>query len=92
MEKLKYRKLEVMLPRIKNKTELPVDEWTILDQSTEVLQLWLIITVYHLLVKDNKGEGEGRGGGLKERGSLFTFFLWKGGGGLLERGCLIEGL
>ena len=77
MEKLKYRKLEVMLPRIKNKTELPVDEWTILDQSTEVLQLWLIITVYHLLVKDNKGEG---GGGLKERGSLFTFFLWKGGG------------
>ena len=53
--------------------------------DTEVLQLWLIITVYHLLVKDNKGEGEGRGGGLKERGSLFTFFLWKGGG-------LIEGL
>ena len=88
MEKLKYRKLEVMLPRIKNKTELPVDEWTILDQSTEVLQLWLIITVYHLLVKDNKGEGEGRGGGgLKEKGSLFTFFLWKGGGGLLERGA-----
>ena len=79
MEKLKYGKLEVMLPRIKNKTELPVDEWSILDQSTEVLQLWLIITVYHLLVKDNKGEGEGRGG-LKERGSLFTFFLWKGGG------------
>ena len=91
MEKLKYRKLEVMSLRIKNKTELSVDEWTILDQSTEVLQLWLIITVYHLLVKDNKGEGEGRGGGLKERGSLFTFFLWKGGR-LLERGGLIEGL
>ena len=92
MEKLKYRKLEVMLPRIKNKTELPVDEWTILDQSIEVLQLWLIITVYHLLVKDNKGEGEGRGGGLKEKGELIYFLPLKRGGGLLERGGLIEGL
>ena len=91
MEKLKYRKLEVMSLRIKNKTELPVDEWTILDQSTEVLQLWLIITVYHLLVKDNKGEGERRGGGLKREGELIYFLSLKRGG-LLERGGLMEGL
>ena len=91
MEKLKYRKLEVMLPRIKNKTELPVDEWTILDQSIEVLQLWLIITVYHLFVKDNKGEGEGREE-LKREGELIYFLPLKRAGGLLERGGLIEGL
>ena len=34
VEKLKDKKSEVMQPRIKNKSELPVGEWTILDQST----------------------------------------------------------
>ena len=34
VEKLKYKKLEVTQPRIKNKSELPVCEQTILDQST----------------------------------------------------------
>ena len=37
----------------------------------EVLQSWLINTVYHLLVKNNKGEERG---GLKERRGLLTFF------------------
>ena len=43
----------------------------------EVLQLWLIDTVYHLSVKDNKGEGMED---LKERGDLLTFFPWEGVG------------
>ena len=34
VEKLKYKKLVVMQPRIKNKSELPVGEWTNPDQST----------------------------------------------------------
>ena len=47
--------------------------------SYEVLQSWLMIdTVYHLWVKNNKGEGWE---GLKGRGSLLTFFPFKGGGG-----------
>ena len=33
VEKLKYRKLEVTQPRIKDKSELPTGEETILDQS-----------------------------------------------------------
>ena len=43
----------------------------------------MIDTVYHLWVKNNKGEGRE---GLKERGSLLTFFPCKsgGGGGLIE--------
>ena len=32
MEKLKYKKLEVMQPRINNKSELPTREQTIPDQ------------------------------------------------------------
>ena len=32
VEKLKYKKLEVMQPRIKNKSELPTREQTISDQ------------------------------------------------------------
>ena len=43
----------------------------------EVLQSWLINTFYHLLVKDNKGEG----------GRLLTPFPWKGGGVIRERGA-----
>ena len=38
VEKLKYRKLEVMQPRIKDKSELPTGEETILDQSYKVLK------------------------------------------------------
>ena len=34
VEKLKYNKLEVMQLRIENKSELPVGELTIQDQST----------------------------------------------------------
>ena len=34
VEKLKYKKLEVIQPRIKNQSELPVGEETTLDQST----------------------------------------------------------
>ena len=34
VEKLKYKKLEVTQPRIRNESELPVGEQTILDQST----------------------------------------------------------
>ena len=49
VEKLGYKKLEVMQPRIKfqlvNKPSL--------ISSNEVLQSWLINTVYHLLVKNN---------------------------------------
>ena len=33
-ENLKYKKLEVMQPKIRNKSELPVGELTIPDQST----------------------------------------------------------
>ena len=33
VEKLKYRELEVMQPGIKNKSELPTVDETILDQS-----------------------------------------------------------
>ena len=39
--------------------------------SHEVLQLRLINTVYHLFVKDNKGEGRG----LKRDGGLVNFLL-----------------
>ena len=46
----------------------------------EVLQLWLIDTVYHLSVKNNKNnKGDGMED-LKERGDLLTFFPWKGVG------------
>ena len=34
MEKLKYKKLEIMQPRIKYKFELPAVEYTILGRST----------------------------------------------------------
>ena len=51
VEQLKYRKLEVVYPRIKNKPS-----WI---SPHEVLQSRLINTVYHLLVKDNKGKGRG---------------------------------
>ena len=58
VQKLKYKKLEVMQPRIKNKFELPVGKYTILDQSTQSFTV-VIDLVYHLLVKNNKREGRG---------------------------------
>ena len=51
VEKLKYTKMEVGQTRIKNKPS-----WISLH---EVLQSRLINTVYHLLGKNNKGEGRG---------------------------------
>ena len=51
VEKLKYTKIEVVQTRIKNKPS-----WI---SPHEVLQSRLITTVYHLLVKNNKGEGRG---------------------------------
>ena len=79
-----------MQPRIKNKSKL---EWTIPDCSpNEVLHLWLIDTVCHLLVKKKKW-----GGGGEETWGLLTFFLennrWivnsKGWGQREEGRCLI---
>ena len=60
VEKLKYKKLKVMQPRIENKSERPV--WI---SPHGVLLSLLINTVYYSLVNDNKG----REGGLKKRGS-----------------------
>ena len=51
VEKLKYTKLEVVQPRIKHKPS-----WI---SPHEILQLRLINTVYHLLMKNNNGEGRG---------------------------------
>ena len=95
MEKQNYKKLDVMQPRMKNKYELPVGEWTIPDHSQplENLQSWLIKTVYHLLVKNNKREGNGGGGGeggLKKWGSLLTLFPWKGRGEGFNRGFMVH--
>ena len=53
VENLKYKKLDVMQPRFKNKSRLPVGEQTSCISPHEVLQLWLIYTVHHLLVKNN---------------------------------------
>ena len=53
VEKLKYKKLEVMQPRIKKNPNfqlLNIPSWISLH---EVLQSKLINTVYHLLVKNN---------------------------------------
>ena len=61
---LKHKKLEDMQSGIKNKSELQ----TIPDQCTRSLTFVIDNTVYHLLVKNNKGEGRGGGGGL------LTFF------------------
>ena len=74
MEKLKYKKLDVIQP--KSKSELPTREESISDQSKLNLQSWFINTLYHLLVKTNEEEGEG----LKQR--------W-GGGGALNSGFTV---
>ena len=74
VEKLKYKKLEVIQP--KSKSELPTREESISDQSKLSLQSWFINTLYHLLVKTNEEEGEG----LKQRGgalnSGFTVYMY----------------
>ena len=51
VEKLKNTKLEVVQPRIKHKPS-----WI---SPHEILQSRLINSVYHLLAKNNKGEGRG---------------------------------
>ena len=57
------------------------------------IQSWLINIVYHLLVKNNKGEERG----VKREGGVLTFFPWKRRGlseraGLFEREDLTEDL
>ena len=52
----------------------------------EVVQSWLINTVQHLLVKNDKKEGGSGGGGV------INFLALKTGGGLLERGALNRGV
>ena len=98
IKKLKYKKLEVIQPRIKNKSELPAGGYCILDQWTQSFTVaidfwpsWLINAVYHLSVNNNKWE---RTRGLK-RGGLLTCFPWKGraywkggGGAFFEREAL----
>ena len=73
MEKRKYKKLEVTQPNFQlvNKPSR--------ISTKEILRSWLINTVYHLLVKSNKG-GE-RGRGLNENGAYLLSFPEKGGGG-----------
>ena len=53
VEKLKYKRLEVMQPRIRIKSELPVGNKLLRISPHEVLLSWLINTVYHLLVTNN---------------------------------------
>ena len=76
MEKLKYKKLEVIQP--KSESELPTREESITDESKLSLQSWFINTLYHLLVKTNEEEGEGltqRGGG-GALNSGFTVYMY----------------
>ena len=82
VEKLKYKKLKVMQWGTKTNPTFQHDNKQSRISPNEVLQSWLINTVYHLLVKNKKGE---------ERG-LLTFFAWKEGGDLFERAGLIEDL
>ena len=67
MAKPKYKKLEVMQPRIKNNWP----NFQLVNKPTrispyEVLLSLLINTFYHLLVKNDNREG---GGSLKEMGA-----------------------
>ena len=57
VEKLKYKNLEVIQPRIRIKNPI----FQLVNKTTrvsprEVLQSWLIDTVQHLLVKNDKSE------------------------------------
>ena len=66
MEKLKYKMLEVRQSKTKN------------ISPHEVLELRLINTVYHLLVKNNKKKGRRGGRDFKERGLIYFFLLKRG--------------
>ena len=59
MEKLKYKKLEIMQPRIKEYPNFQLLNIPSRISPHEVLQSRLINTVYNLLVKGNIGEGRG---------------------------------
>ena len=72
--------------RLHKEVEYGVEKLKYKKLKYEILQSWLINTVYNLLVKNNWEKEEWGGGGLIERGRLLTFFPWKGGGGLLEEG------
>ena len=65
MEKLKYKKLEVLQPRIKNNTNFQLENKPSLISPHEVLQSLLIDSVYHLSVNNNKGKRRG----LKREGA-----------------------
>ena len=59
-----------MQPRIKNKSALPTQEYTMPDQSKRSFTVAIdLYTVYHLLMKNNKVEERG-GGVLKREGGL----------------------
>ena len=90
VEKLKYKKLKVMQWGSKtNPTFQHVNKQSRISPN-EVLQSWLINTVYHLLVKNNKEEE--RGGLKREEGFINFLRLKRGGGDLFERAGLIEDL
>ena len=80
VEKLKHKKMEVMQSK---QIQRPASE---LKPSRigphAVLQSWLINTVYHLLVKNNKGEGMGLiwEGGLKEEFRYVHYVFHRVGG------------
>ena len=78
VEKLKYKKLEGMHPKIKNQSKLPAGNKPSWISPHEVLQSRLINTVYH-----NKGRGR-----LKREGGGGAYQLSspeKGGGLIRER-------
>ena len=81
VEKLKYKKLEGMHPKIKNESKLPVGNKPSWISPHEVLQSRLINTVYH-----NK-----EGGRLKREEGLSNFLPLKKGGGLIRERRLIWG-
>ena len=64
-EKLKKRRLEVMQPRIRIKSELPVVNNSPLISPHEVFAVGLINIVHHLFLKNNQGKG----GGLITKGA-----------------------
>ena len=87
VEKLKYKKLKVMQWGSKtNPTFEHVNKQSRISPN-EVLQSWLN-TVYHLLVRNDKGEERGA---PKREEELINFLRLKRGS-LFERGGLIEDL
>ena len=82
VENFSNKKLEVMQQRIKTNPNFQLVNKPSWVSPHEVLQSWLINAVYHLLVKNNNGEG---------RGGLINFLSLKKGGGegsLLKRESL----